>query len=184
MKKVLVLLTAGVLLVGSIFAFGPARNVAPGYRYAPQPAQVQPAQPVQQTQQTQTTLQTRQQLHTTTRLYQNLPANATLSEVKTFKGTVKDVSWSVENGFQLQVQVGNNVYTVHAGPIFRSVSLKAGQEIEISGRLVTANNTSYIVAESITTGGKTVKVDDVIPGNQGNVRNTKAPRTAQRGPRV
>lgn len=181
MKKVLVLLTAGVLLVGSIFAFGPAKNVAPGYRYAPQSAQTQP---VQQAQQTQTTLQTRQQLHTTTRLYQNLPANATLSEVKTFKGTIKDVSWSAENGFQLQVQVGNSVYTVHAGPLFRALTLKSGQEIEITGRIVTADNVSYIVAESVTTGGKTVKVDDVIPGRQNSAAKTKAPRSPQRGPRV
>jgi hypothetical protein len=111
MKKFLVVLTAGVVLVGSIFAFGPAS--AP--RYGCQSA---------------TTQQTQVPQNTQTRLYRNLPAGTTLGETQTFKGTVKEYTWDVSNGFTLKMQVGDAVYDVHAGPIFKAVELKAGQSIE------------------------------------------------------
>jgi len=69
MKKFLVVLAAGVRLVGSIFAFGPAS--APRYQSA-------------------TTQQTQVQQNTQTRLYRNLHAGTSLGETQTFKGTVKE----------------------------------------------------------------------------------------------
>ncbi len=178
MKKVLVVLTAGVLLVGSIFAFGPA-TANRGYGYGV-------------SSQTQTQLQTQQV--TATRLYRNLPADATLSPTQGFKGTVKEVAWDTQNGFVLKVQVGNDIYDVHAGPIFRAVSLKAGQSIEISGRLVTTKTSKYIVAEKVVVDGKEVKVDDVIPGRYNKQATQKHAaqktwqrtpnRTPSRGPRI
>ncbi|MFN6991595.1 MAG: hypothetical protein ACK4MM_02605 [Fervidobacterium sp.] len=186
MKKVLVILTASVVLVGSMFAFGPygasQRNLAPAY----QQVQSQTAQTAQTTQ----TLQT-----SWTRLYRNLPANATLGEVKKFKGTIKEVGWSMEDGFELKVQVDKDVYEVHAGPIFRSLELKVGQEIEIAGRLVTAGNDKYIVAEEVTTNGKTVKVTEVINAQRRamqsarinlykSMRRMPNVRNKQAGPRI
>ncbi|KAF2961031.1 hypothetical protein [Fervidobacterium sp. 2310opik-2] len=177
MKKILVVLTAGVLLVGSIFAFGPA-TANHGYCYG-----VTTQSQAQAQTQVQTQLQTQQV--TATRLYRNLPADATLSATQEFKGTIKEVSWDVQNGFVLKIQVGNDVYDVHAGPIFRAVSLKAGQSIEISGRLVTTSTSKYIVAEKVVIDGKEVNVDDVMPErcNRQAAQKTSQ-RMPNRGPRI
>ncbi|MGB9614418.1 MAG: hypothetical protein ACP5PP_08130 [Fervidobacterium sp.] len=180
MKKVLVLIASGVILVGSIFAFGPANR---GYVPVLQPAQQQ----VSTQANTQTQAQV-QQFKTSTRLYRNLPQDATLGALQTFKGTIKEVSFDTIKGFILKVQVGNDVYDVHAGPIFRAASLKAGDSIEISGRLLTTSSEKYIVAEKVTVGGKTINIDDVKPGrkapNRANNTNRVPARGMQRSPRM
>lgn len=175
MKKVLVALTTGVLFVGSLFAFAPccmtSRNVTPVYQ--------------QQVAQTTQALQTSQT--TWARLYKNLPANSTLSEVKKYKGTIKEISWSTENGLELKVQVDKEVYTVHTGPIFRILEFKAEQEVEIAGRLVTSGSSKYIVAEEITTNGKTVKVSEIINAQRREIQKpgtNVASRSVQRRPNM
>ncbi|AFG35555.1 hypothetical protein Ferpe_1486 [Fervidobacterium pennivorans DSM 9078] len=155
MKKFLVVLTAGVLLVGSIFAFGPAR-----YQSA-------------------TTQQTQVQQSVQTRLYRNLPEGTTLGETQTFKGTVKEYTWDVNNGFTLKVQVGDVVYDVHAGPIFKSVELKAGQSIEIVGKLATTQTGKFIVAEKVTVDGKVIDTAS-LKGPKGQAfRTAKRPARAR-----
>jgi len=162
MKKFLVILTAGVLLVGSIFAFGPAG--APRYGY-----------------QSSTTQQT--QISIQTRLYRNLPEGTTLGETQTFQGTVKEYTWDVNNGFTLKVQVGDVVYDVHAGPIFKSVELKAGQSIEIVGKLATTQTGKFIVAEKVTVDGKVIDTAS-LKGPKGQASRTSAVRGTQRPARA
>ncbi|WP_372590581.1 hypothetical protein QO062_03005 [Fervidobacterium pennivorans subsp. carthaginiensis] len=160
MKKFLVVLAAGVLLVGSIFAFGPAS--APRYGY-----------------QSATTQQTQVQQNTQTRLYKNLPAGTTLGETQTFKGTVKEYTWDVNKGFTLKIQVGNTVYDVHAGPIFKSVELKAGQPIEIVGKLATSGESKFILAEKVTVDGKVIDTAS-LKGPRWQANRAGVVRKAQR----
>jgi len=160
MKKFLVVLAAGVLLVGSIFAFGPAS--APRYGY-----------------QSATTQQTQVQQNTQTRLYKNLPTGTTLGETQTFKGTVKEYTWDVNKGFTLKIQVGNTVYDVHAGPIFKSVELKAGQPIEIVGKLATSGESKFILAEKVTVDGKIIDTAS-LKGPRWQANRAGVVRKAQR----
>jgi len=160
MRKLLVVLTAGVVLVGSIFAFGLAS--APRYGY-----------------QSATTQQTQVQQNTQTRLYKNLPAGTTLGETQTFKGTVKEYTWDVNNGFTLKVQVGDAVYDVHAGPIFNAVELKAGQSMEIVGKLATIGESKFILAEKVTVDGKVIDTAS-LKGPKGQANRVDVVRRAQR----
>ncbi|MGQ9855739.1 MAG: hypothetical protein ACUVQF_03315 [Fervidobacterium sp.] len=147
MKKFLAVLVLGVLAVSSIFAFGPARGFAGfgGRYYQPQATQ------------STTTSQTTQ----ITRLYRNLPAGTTLSETQTFKATVKEYTFAPQSGFTLKVQIGDKVYDVHAGPIFKVAELKAGQSIEIVGKLATSTSGNYIVAEQVKLDGKSVDLSSL-----------------------
>ncbi|MGC9796663.1 hypothetical protein MNL76_06360 [Fervidobacterium riparium] len=144
MKKFLVVLVLGVSAVSSIFAFGPARGFRSGYaqQRAPQTSQTATASQV-------------------TRLYRNLPAGTTLGSTETFKGTVKEFAFAPQSGLTLKVQVGDKVYDVHAGPIFRVAEVKAGQSIEIVGKLATSTSGSYIVAEQVKLEGKSIDVSSL-----------------------
>ncbi|AMW33100.1 hypothetical protein SAMN04488510_10548 [Fervidobacterium changbaicum] len=156
MKKFLVVLAAGVLLAGSIFAFGPMNAQRFGYQAA---ANTQTSQQVAQAVQQ--------------RLHRNLPADASLSATQTFKGTVKEYSLDLNNGFVFKVQVGDTVYDVHAGPIFRLLQLKQGQSIEIVGRIVTTSSDKFIVAEKVTVDGKSFDLASLRgPKGQVNLRRT------------
>lgn len=139
MKKFLVVLVLGVLAVSSIFAFGPARSFRGGYaqQQAPQTSQTATASQV-------------------TRLYRNLPAGTTLGSTETFKGTVKEFALAPQSGLTLKVQVGDKVYDVYAGPIFKVTEVKVGQSIEIVGKLATSASGSYIVAEQVKLDGKSI----------------------------
>uniref|UniRef100_A0A7C4VSI0 DNA-binding protein n=1 Tax=Fervidobacterium thailandense TaxID=1008305 RepID=A0A7C4VSI0_9BACT len=166
MKRLLTLLTAVVLFASVLFAFGPGRLNAPApgrWNYPMTSSQIQ----------TQTQGQVQQQIRavqTTTARYRNLqiPEDATISEVRTFKGTIRDISWDPNDGFRLTIQVDNDSYTVHAGPLFKQVSLKTGEEIEVKGRLVTSSSGKFILADSVTTGGKTIAFEELIQNRQAN----------------
>ncbi|ODN30150.1 hypothetical protein [Fervidobacterium thailandense] len=168
MKKVLTLLTTVALLATVMFAFGPGRPNVPAY------GRMNPPAVSSQTQtQTQTQAQTQQQVQAVQRtaaLHRNLqlPADATISEVRTFKGTIRDVSWDPNDGFKLTIQVGRETYTVHAGPLFKQVTLKVGQEIEVKGRLVSSSTGKFIIADSVTTAGKTVTFENLAQNRQAN----------------
>ncbi|MGQ9855883.1 MAG: hypothetical protein ACUVQF_04045 [Fervidobacterium sp.] len=154
MKKVLVVLVAGVVLTGSLFAFGPA--------YAGQANQ------------TGTATQTVQQ-----RLYQNLPQGVQLGETTTVKGTIEQFSWSPDAGFILKVKTADGVIDVHAGPLFRLTELKVGQEIELTGKVAETTEAKFFIAEKVVLGDKTFDLAD--KGRFGwNEQNANAPR-AQKG---
>jgi len=77
------------------------------------------------------------------------------------------------------VQVGDEVYDVHAGPIFKSVELKAGQSIEIIGKLATSGESKFILAEKFTVDGKVIDTAS-LKGPKGQASRTSSVRKAQR----
>ncbi|NLH38346.1 MAG: hypothetical protein GX468_09490, partial [Thermotogaceae bacterium] len=93
MKRLLVLLTLSVLFAGSIFAFGPAsrQNQNQAQTAAQAPAQVGAL--AQQNQ-----VQAREFKDNGLLGYFNLPADASISEVKTLDGTVVSISLESEKG--------------------------------------------------------------------------------------
>ncbi|MEJ5257439.1 MAG: hypothetical protein WHS64_04235 [Fervidobacterium sp.] len=157
MKKVLVVLVAGVVLAGSLFAFGP--SFGPGYGVQLNQQNVA-AQTVQQ------------------RLYQNLPQGVKLSDTTTLKGTIEQFSWTPEAGFILKVKTTDGVIDVHAGPLFRLTELKTGQEIELTGKVAETTEAKFFIAEKVVLGDKTFDLAD--KGRFGwDEQNTNAPRAQE-----
>ena len=75
--------------------------------------------------------------------------------------------------------MGDAVYDVHAGPIFKAVELKAGQSIEIVGKLATIGESKFILAEKVTVDGKVIDMAS-LKGPKGQANRAHVVRKAKR----
>lgn len=150
MKRLLVLLTLSVLFAGSIFAFGPAsqQNQNQAQTAAQTPAQVG-ALAQQQNQ-----VQAREFKDNGLLGYFNLPADASISEVKTLDGTVVSISLESEKGLVVKFESAGVTYDLRVGPLMRELSLKAGDKITVTGRIVSTSTDKYVVVEKVKIGDK------------------------------
>jgi len=149
MERLLVLLTLSVLFAGSIFAFGPAsqQNQNQAQTAAQAPAQVGAL--AQQNQ-----VQAREFKDNGLQGYFNLPADASISEVKTLDGTVVSISLESEKGLVVKFESAGVTYDLRVGPLMRELSLKAGDKITVTGRIVSTSTDKYVVVEKVKIGDK------------------------------
>lgn len=154
MKRLLVLLTLSVLFAGSIFAFGPM-NQQNQTQTAPQtPAQVSTLPQNQMQRQTQQIEQMEKMRDERVGLFFNLPADASISEVKTLDGSVTSISIESEKGIVIKFESAGVTYNLKVGPIMREISLKAGDKVTVTGRIVSTSTDKYIVVEKVKIGDK------------------------------
>ena len=174
MKRLLVLLTLSVLFAGSIFAFGPAsqQNQNQAQTAAQAPAQVGAL--AQQNQ-----VQAREFKDNGLLGYFNLPADASISEVKTLDGTVVSISLESEKGLVVKFESAGVTYDLRVGPLMRELSLKAGDKITVTGRIVSTSTDKYVVVEKVKIGDKeyTVRQDEIA--NAQNAQNTQNRQNTQ-----
>ncbi|SHH43692.1 hypothetical protein [Thermosipho atlanticus] len=128
-KKISVVLLTVLVLTASIFAVGPWRS-----NYV----------------QTNTTSRTQP-------LYQNLPEGATVSET-TISGTVKEIEMIPGEGMEVIIDAEGEEYEVHTGPIWLYDGLEVGVNIEISGRIISTEDETYIVVDKAVIDGKEIVV--------------------------
>lgn len=92
-----------------------------------------------------------------TPLYQNLPEGASVSEI-TLTGVIKEIKVEPGDGTEIVIDVDGKEYEVHAGPIWLYGDLKEGMEIEITGRLVTLSDETFVGVDKAIVDGKEVVV--------------------------
>lgn len=155
MKRLLVLLTLSVLFAGSIFAFGPMNQQNwQNQQNQGQTAAQTPAQVGALAQQQQKQVQAREFKDNGLQGYFNLPADASISEVKTLDGTVVSISLESEKGLVVKFESAGVTYDLRVGPLMRELSLKAGDKITVTGRIVSTSTDKYVVVEKVKIGDK------------------------------
>ncbi|MBO8160463.1 MAG: hypothetical protein H0Z24_02405 [Thermosipho sp. (in: Bacteria)] len=130
LKKVSVVLLTVLVLTASIFAVGPWYNNMQANTNVP--AQSQP-------------------------LYQNLPEGASVSET-TITGIIKEIEMVPGEGTEIVIDVEGKEYEVHAGPMWLYEDLEEGMEIEITGRIITTDEGTYIVVDKAIVDGQEIVV--------------------------
>ncbi len=173
MKKLLVLLTLSVLFAGSIFAFGPAskQNQNQAQTAVQAPAQVGALAQQKQVQ--------AREFKDGLQGYFNLPADASISDVKTLDGAVTSISFESEKGLVVKFESAGVAYDLRVGPVMRELSLKAGDKITVTGRIVSTSTDKYVVVEKVKIGDKEYtatrgRVADENTTNTTNTQNTQS----------
>ncbi|HOQ39632.1 MAG TPA: hypothetical protein PKI14_13815 [Fervidobacterium sp.] len=179
MKRLLVLLTLSVLFAGSIFAFGPM-NQQNQTQTAPQtPAQVSTLPQNQMQRQTQQIEQMEKMRDERYGLFFNLPADASISEVKALDGSVTSISIESEKGIVVKFESAGVTYNLKVGPIMREISLKAGDKVTVTGRIVSTSTDKYIVVEKVKIGDKEYTVTRDKAENTQNTQNKQNNQNSQ-----
>ena len=180
MKRLLVLLTLSVLFAGSMFAFGPMNQQNwQNQQNQGQTAAQTPAQVGALAQQQQKQVQAREFKDNGLGGFFNLPADASISEVKTLDGTVTSISLESEKGLVIKFESAGVTYDLRIGPFTRELSLKAGDKITVTGRVVSTSTDKYVVVEKVKIGDKeyTVRQDEIA--NAQNAQNTQNRQNTQ-----
>ncbi|ACJ74525.1 hypothetical protein H17ap60334_07478 [Thermosipho africanus H17ap60334] len=142
-KKFSVILLSLLVLSASIFAYGPWSN-------SNQPNNVPQNSSIP--------------------LFQNLPKDAKISDI-TFSGVIKKINLVPGQGSEILIDADGEEYKVHSGPIWLFKDyLETGKTIEVSGKLVTLQDETFVVLEKA-----------VIDGNEFVVRENGFPTYAKRG---
>ncbi|MGB4261982.1 MAG: hypothetical protein WBJ29_00335 [Fervidobacterium sp.] len=112
-------------------------------------------------------------------LFFNLPADASVSEVKTLDGTVKSISLESEKGIVVKFESAGVTYNLEIGPLMREISLKAGDKVTVTGRIVSTSTDKYIVVEKVKIGDKEYTVTRDKAENTQNTQNKQNNQNSQ-----
>lgn len=178
MRKGLLTLVGVLLLLGFVFANAPYGRTLPAPRWTPQqggPAWMNP--------QLQNRLRDALKERAKTvlpklygaavanrfgtmlgyRLLDRLPDNATLSEVKTLSGAIKEIFIAKDGGLVVTFESDGKVYELKGGHIiWREVGLKAGDKLSVTGRIMKVDDKEYIIVDKATIGNKTYDADELL----------------------
>lgn len=92
-----------------------------------------------------------------------LPENATISEVRTFSGQIKEIAIEKDGGLVIRFESGDKVYELKGGAIiWREIGLKVGDKLEITGRIVKIDDKEYILVDKVKSAGKTYDSDELL----------------------
>jgi len=85
-----------------------------------------------------------------------LPADASLSEVKTFIGTVKDIYVEAKKGLVILFESEDETYKLANNSIWRQLGLKVGDQLEVTGRILKLEEEQIIIPEKAKLGDKEI----------------------------
>jgi len=92
-------------------------------------------------------------------LYRNLPEGASVTDT-TLTGLIKEVNVVPGEGSEIILDVDGTEYEIHTGPIWMLGELEEGMEIEITGRLITLEDETYVVLSKAVINGEEIVVRD------------------------
>lgn len=91
-----------------------------------------------------------------------LPADASLSEVKTFIGTVKDIYVEAKKGLVVLFESEDETYKLANNFIWRQLGLKVGDQLEVTGRVLKAGEEQIIIPEKVKSEDKEIDLRKLI----------------------
>lgn len=173
MRKLLAIILVTLIITGFIFAYNvPAKRLVgnvPSFGRLQQP-QLQP----QVQQKIRETLRERIRNFVQNRakfferapsgyyLGLRLPADASLSEVKTFIGTVKDIYVEAKKGLVILFESEDETYKLANNFVWRQLGLKVGDQLEVTGRVLKVGEEQTILPEKVKLGDKEVDLRKLI----------------------
>ena len=92
-------------------------------------------------------------------LYRNLPEGASVTDT-TLTGLIKEVNVVPGEGSEIILDVDGTEYEIHTGPIWMLGELEEGMEIEITGRLITLEDETYVVLSKAVINGEEIVIRD------------------------
>jgi len=92
-------------------------------------------------------------------LYRNLPEGASVTDT-TLTGLIKEVNVVPGEGSEIILDVDGTEYEIRTGPIWMLGELEEGMEIEITGRLITLEDETYVVLSKAVINGEEIVVRD------------------------
>ncbi|ODN31311.1 hypothetical protein [Fervidobacterium thailandense] len=91
-----------------------------------------------------------------------LPADASLSEVKTFTGTVKEIYVEAKKGLVIVFETEEGTYKLANNFVWRQFGLKVGDQLEVTGRVLKVGEEQTIIPEKVKSGDKEIDLRKLL----------------------